>query len=272
MTGTTNLNLIDPTVGGDSDAWGGFLNSNFTTLDAMLAGVLYGLTLSAAGSTATFGVAAGATSGMTLSSAYTKTAGAWTLGSGNGALDTGVIANSTWYHVFLIQRSDTGVVDILISTSFASPTMPASYDRKRRIGSMKTDGSAQWVKFTQIGDDFIWSTAVQDFNGALTSSGVAQDLTLTVPPGLNVKARLRGEWGNGTANAILLVDSKSSGATVANSPTGNGTVASPGGGTFNWFVVDVLTDTSAKIKLICTDNGPTAVITTHGWIDRRGRD
>jgi len=71
---------------------------------------------------------------MVLSSAITKRLdAAWAVGSGNGGLDTGTIANTT-YHVWLIQRSDTGVVDALFSTSLTSPTMPTNYDRKRRIG------------------------------------------------------------------------------------------------------------------------------------------
>ena len=67
---------------------------------------------------ATFGIAAGvaadstAAAMMSLASAYTKTTAAWAVGSTSGALDTGVIAASTWYHVYLIRRTDTGVVDV----------------------------------------------------------------------------------------------------------------------------------------------------------------
>lgn len=71
---------------------------------------------------------------MILASALTKRLdAAWAVGTGNGGLDTGSIANTT-YHVWLIQRSDTGVVDALFSASATSPTMPSGYDRKRRIG------------------------------------------------------------------------------------------------------------------------------------------
>lgn len=40
-----------------------------------------------------------------------------------GALDTGTIANNTWYHVWVIQHVDTGIVDVLISANAT-----ASYD------------------------------------------------------------------------------------------------------------------------------------------------
>ena len=144
------------------------VNANFTTVmncantnTVILPGYISGLQLSTAGSSSTFGIAVGTASNttalsyMALSSAYTKTTSSWTVGTGNGALDTGTIANNTWYHAFLIQRTDTGVVDVLVSLSPTSPTLPASYTLFRRIGSMKTDGSAHWTKFVQNGDEFL---------------------------------------------------------------------------------------------------------------------
>jgi hypothetical protein len=122
----------------------------------LISGYLSGLTLSTAGASATFGIAAGAANDtasggmMTLASAYTKTTSSWVVGTGNGALDTGAIANSTWYHVYLIKRIDTGVVDILISGSATSPTMPTGYtlaphwrdedQRLRAVDRVHTDG------------------------------------------------------------------------------------------------------------------------------------
>src|SRR6185312_5571759 len=95
-----------PQVSADADTWGNKQLAIYDNQDSHMAGLINGLTLSAAGSTATFGIAAGAASGMVLSPAYTKTTGSWAVGSTQGALDTGTIANSTWYHVWLIQRSD----------------------------------------------------------------------------------------------------------------------------------------------------------------------
>src|SRR6185312_14564198 len=112
-------------------------------ISAVLAGHLYGLTLSTGGGSATFGIAAGEAADSTavdllsLGSAYTKTTAAWSLGSGGGALDTGSIAANNFYHVFLIKRPDTGVVDVLVSLSATAPTLPANYTLFRRIGAMR---------------------------------------------------------------------------------------------------------------------------------------
>ncbi len=73
---------------------------------------------------------------MQLTSALTKRIDAnWVVGTNQGGLDTGSVANSTYY-IWLIQRSDTLVTDVLFSLSSTAPTMPTSYDRKRVIGSV----------------------------------------------------------------------------------------------------------------------------------------
>ncbi|MBD9456007.1 hypothetical protein IB244_31560, partial [Rhizobium sp. RHZ02] len=97
-------------------------------------GALYGLTLSnnAGDATNDIDIAVGmATTDsttdprtMALASALTKRLdAAWAVGTNQGGLDTGSVGDNT-YHVFLIQRSDTGVVDVLFSLSATSPTMP----------------------------------------------------------------------------------------------------------------------------------------------------
>lgn len=82
---------------------------------------LAGLTLSAAGSSSSFGIAVGVAADsanavmLSLATAYTKTTGAWAVGTGNGSLDIGTIANNLFYFPYLIRRPDTGVVDVLTS-------------------------------------------------------------------------------------------------------------------------------------------------------------
>src|SRR5258708_10764511 len=222
-------------------------------IPAIMRSYLAGLTLSTAGASTTFGIAAGVAADstnadiMSLAAAYTKTTGSWALGSGNGALDTGSVTVSTWYHVFSIKRPDTGVVEVMVSlapgtssavaisnaspanvnwnghglqvntpivfsTTGALPTgltagtqyyvklvsdvnnfsvsltqggaavatssagsgthtatsnpilanANAAYTLFRRIGSMLTNGSSQWVKLSQLGDEFLWDVAGQD--------------------------------------------------------------------------------------------------------------
>lgn len=76
---------------------------------------------------------------MTASAMTKRLDATFTAGTGNGMLDTGTVANSTYY-LFEIQRSDTLVTDFLASTSASAPTMPTNYDRKRLIGSLVRSG------------------------------------------------------------------------------------------------------------------------------------
>ena len=73
------------------------------------------------------------------------------LGS-NGAvnkLDTGSIASSTVYHIYLISNGTT--TGGLASTSATSPTLPSGYTYFVRIGAMITDGSSVLYRTQQKG-------------------------------------------------------------------------------------------------------------------------
>ncbi|CAM5401184.1 hypothetical protein AFEL58S_02036 [Afipia felis] len=252
----------------------------------VLPGYIAGLTLSTAGSSSTFGIAKGvatdtaSSSMMILAAAYTKTTSGWAVGSGNGALDTGTIANNTWYHVWLIQRSDTGVVDALISTSATAPTMPTNYDRKRRIGSMKTNGSGQWIKFVQDGDRFTWSAAVLDVNA--TNPGTSAALrTLSVPPGVRVLASfgvMVDITGGGVPGSIYISD-PSVDDIVAGILNGAMTIASFFDGVTLTEILsgapgECFTNTSSQVRTRNQFSSTKTIlfITTKGWLDTRGKD
>jgi hypothetical protein len=236
---------------------------------------LAGLTLSTAGSSATFSVAAGVAvsstndSLMTLASALSKTTGAWAAGASGGALDTGTIANSTWYHVYLIKRTDSGAVDVLVSTDASNPTMPTGYTQKRRIGSMLTDGSAKWTAFSQVGDVFYWSAAVLDLNAVSLNTTHAQ-YTISVPPGISVEAFGELTYVGGGSGDVLLTSPLQP---VVTSITGSsrssmrcaGTVAASG-------ITRFMTDTAAHMNIVVDFNCSPLYWTTEGWVDRRGRD
>jgi hypothetical protein len=92
------------------------------------------------------------TSDIVLTGEITKRVDAtWAVGDDNGGLDTSTVAATSIYYIWLIQRSDTGVEDVLISLSASSPTMPTSYDKKRLIGVGKTDGSSNWTFVSKAG-------------------------------------------------------------------------------------------------------------------------
>ena len=127
---------------------------------------------------------------LNLTTALTKQIdAAWAVGTNQGGLFSGAVGNTTWYHVFLIRRSDTGVVDAGFDTSVTAANIPASYDQYRRIGSVLTDGAANILAFVQDGDWFAWAAPVLDVDSDNPGTN-AVTATLTVPPDVTVQAVL----------------------------------------------------------------------------------
>jgi hypothetical protein len=243
---------------------------------------LSGLGMSTAGVSATFTVAAGTAADstnvdmLTLASSLSKTTAAWVVGSGNGAWDgtgTNPASSAVWQHVYLIKRTDTGIVDVLISASATAPTMPPNYNERRRIGAMLTNASNQWMLFHQLGDEFLWDTPVNDVNTA-TIGTTTTAYTLTVPPGVQVNALARYTFNNSvTAGASVLVQSPDEASAAPGTPPGNASITNADATTSARMTLNVRTNTSAQIKATCAVAANNSFyITTYGWIDRRGRD
>lgn len=200
---------------------------------------------------------------------------AWAVGTNQGGLDAGAVQASTTYHVWLIKRSDTGVVDVLFSTSVSTPTMPADYDRKRRIGSVITGGSSNIIRFTHDGDYFWWDTPIVDVN--VTGTGVTRvSRSMTVPLGLKIKGifGIFLSGGVNQGNQIVLTDPDAADldpATFSHCAhaglAGESSLAASG-------TVLVATDTSSQIGTRATDTSGslTVKVATSGYIDTRGRD
>lgn len=247
-------------------------------------GYLAGLTLSNNGTDPTndidiaVGVArdGGNTDTLTLGTALTKQLdAAWAVGSGVGGLDTGSIANDV-YHMWLIKRPDTGVVDVLFSASATAPTMPASYTLKRRIGAVIRSAGAL-LAFKQYGDQFLLKTPILDINAA--NPGTAAVLrTLTVPDGIQVEAIVNLVINSGTSFDIVAYlsspDVNDAAPSVSAAPLGQ---LSTDNGPNSEFTpatqVRCFTSTSAQIRSRLSASGAAddILIATMGWIDTRGR-
>jgi hypothetical protein len=260
------------------DATAGTDALNRQTFEGFMRGFLGGLTLSndVSSPNTVIDISTGVamsddfTTMMKLSSAITKTTGAWAVGTGNGGLDTGSVANNTWYHAFLIERPDTGVVDILLSTSVSAPTMPTNYTKKRRIGSVKTNGSAQLIAFSQSGDEFLWLTPTADiFTSTLGASAIA--FPLTVPPGVKVRARLRG-FASSASICNILVASQDEISVAPLVTTGNVTGVIEAVNRAVSMTLDIRTDVSRQVRAVSSAANTALQMATYGWIDTRGRD
>lgn len=315
---------------------------------------------STAGSSATFTVAPGQAADyatqtlMTLATSISKTTSAWAVGSGNGSLDGGTIANNTWYYSYLIRRPDTDVEDVLTSlapasaavvtmtiaspcvvtytdhglqanapivftttgalptgvtagtvyyvistgltastfrfaatrggaainssgtqsgthTGTSNPELPTNYTQYRRIGAMRTNGSAQWTRFFHDGLRWAWDVPTLDVNATAVAS-TAVSRTLTVPPSIRVLAYGQVYIDNITAAAQSSVyisdlsgtDSASSqtAAPLAHAATTNSGLQSIGH-------FQCRSNGSGQVRTRCQAATDNLRLATYGWFDYR---
>lgn len=244
--------------------------------------VLYGLTLSNNVSDATndIDIAAGAcvsddgTTIMSLSAITKRLDAAWAVGTNQGGLDTGSIANAT-YHVWVINRPDTNVTDVLFSTSASSPTMPANYTKKKCIGSI-VRASGAILLFTQLGRKFILTDGPLDVN--VTNLGTsATDYTISAPGGVQTIARVRVFYevpSSSGAYGVRVYSKSESDEAISQTTKALPNVQNyqSGSGASVWSMsseLEILTNTSSQIRAVSTVASTTLRIVTVGWEDFR---
>ena len=215
-----------------------------------------------------------------LSTIQGNTAGTWVVGTNQNKLDAGAIGASQNWHVFLIERVDTGVVDILFSLSPTAPALPTNYTKQRRIGSFTTDGANAIAAFVQDGDEFLLSGATLPAIYTATNPGTAAVLATLpgIPTGVKMGAIANFTMHPATTAGIFVYLSSPDAADAAPSLT-----ASPLSG-FNAsadaavtdsaaYLATIRTNTSAQIRYRLSASGAADVVRIQalGWVDRRGR-
>ncbi|MCW1908629.1 MAG: hypothetical protein KIH63_004780 [Candidatus Saccharibacteria bacterium] len=138
---------------------------------------------------------------------------------GAGGLDVGTMANNTHYAVYVISSSENSWINlppseqqslavppfttpsptsavvqgayyvqanVVISTSFTAPTLPAGFDQFRRIGAVLTDGSANFLPFDQRGNGVdrtvIYRTSIAtDITAGTSTAFAAVSVAASIP-------------------------------------------------------------------------------------------
>lgn len=115
--------------------------------------------------------------------------------NGANGLDTGSLAASTLYYIFVIAKSNEYVDPTdnnrtlinagLVSASATAPTLPSGYDSARLIGYIFTDGSSHLVSgyFSGTGNrrTYYYDTIVSVLSGGTATSLTAIDLSSAIP-------------------------------------------------------------------------------------------
>lgn len=214
---------------------------------------------------------------MSLGSTFVKQIDAtWATGTAAGGLASGAsLANNTWYHIFVVVVS--GAVDVMFDTSVtcANGVANNSVTSFRRIGSVKTNGSANITAYHQVGDYFYWDVMVQDGTSS-TFNTSASTLTATVPTGVVVDYLCYLIVGSSdTSNTtFMLMSSLDQTDSTPSSSIANlnvNAVPSTSTVTFNAYA-RTPTNTSGQVRYRFSGSITGQwIINAQGWIDRRGK-
>jgi hypothetical protein len=293
---TTATGVVELATQAETDAKTASTVPTCSVLDNYSKGLIWGLTLSndAGDAVNDIGIAVGVAASsvapyplMELTGALVKRIdAAWAVGTAQGGLDgtessAGTPDVSTWYHVYLVQRSDTGVVDVVFSENATTPSIdatpvPVAYDHYRRIGSVFNDSGGDIDPFYQVGDEFYWGVCVANVD-TTDPGATAVTSTLSTPLGVITKANVTFTLQDATpaANKIGLItalaQTDSTPSVTLNhvrTPASGATVPASCSS-----MVGVLTNTSSQIRyrINASDTDTIVRVITHGWTDQRGR-
>lgn len=106
--------------------------------------------------------------------------------NGAAGLDTGALANSTYYYVYAIGSTGFSTLrSAIISASATQPLLPVDYDMYRKVGVVLTDGSAHILSFRQTGegvDRTMWyDAAISVLSGGTSATYANVNLVTGVP-------------------------------------------------------------------------------------------
>lgn len=208
--------------------------------------------------------------GEIVSPAITKRLEAnWAQGNNGGGLDTGSIADTT-YFCFNIYNPETGVKDAIFSASFSSPTLPSGFTQKEYKGAIIRDTGAI-LGFIQELDYFYLNVPVLNFSQSDPGVGPAFiPAVLTIPIGIKVLTNTRfiGIKGSGTDN-YGMVYSPEIPDPLAPTSTFNNLEMITADNSRSSYDAPILTNTSGQVRFQFDITSTQLLFraTTFGWID-----
>lgn len=187
--------------------------------------------------------------------------------TGANGIDTGALANNTWYYIYLI--SDGTTTASLLSASATAPTMPAGYIYKYRVGTQRTGGSATFLRIRQAGNQAQYQVVAASTtpNYPIMQSGSSGNPTTPtfttvsvsnfVPP---TATRIRGIAGTDTGTMSVTPNN----AVGAENSITNPTPINPNVGNRTRMQFDFLLETT---NIFYAAGAANSFIAAMGWTD-----
>lgn len=212
---------------------------------------------------------------LVLTSEITKQIDAtWSAGDDQGGLASGEsLSADGMVYVWVIKNSSTGYVDVLLSTSATSPTMPSGYDVKRYIGGARLNASSNLIGATWKGSVCVLdSRPTAEIDSNSLSSATYVEYEIGAPPSSVVKLQCYMEGvdpnflGNAQFRFRATTSSDSEFLTVGYDPNGSDVNRM-------YDIVDFLLDSSASLDYTPrwqdSATEPQNTIYVLGWDDLR---
>lgn len=200
---------------------------------------------------------------------YKNANAAFSAGVGGGCLDSGTaIPSSGTLHFFAV--NGPSAPDVVCSISPTTPTLPTGYTAKRRVGSIPVRSSA-FVQFSQSGAEFLLKGQKNDVPATTLNSGSRTCFALTVPTGIQVKAKTAINFYTSPAQPQYLYISSPDQDDIPASSTNYSTYSAPTA-PVTFLNYDYRTDTSgricASVNTYIAAPGSYFTESTLGWIDQ----
>lgn len=210
---------------------------------------------------------------ITLTSPLVKVlSSSWSVGSGNGGLyaATAIQAFQT-YHLFVMIRTDTNVVDAYYDTSVNATNIPSPYTVYRRVASFTTASDKNIRTWSQSGDAFTVTVPILETTSTNPGTNAVTQALSAVPTGITPRVVMNAGNANGDANFYLSdLNTTDAAASQAVAPLANvGALAAR----ITQQVV-VRTNSSAQIRTRAdvSNAGTQLLLVVTDWLDTRGKD
>jgi hypothetical protein len=204
---------------------------------------------------------------------------AWAVGTNQGGMATGAVANHTEYNLILLSSDTTATeLDVMFDVSATGANAPSGWTAVRRLGSVFTDGSANIHAYFQEGDEFEYLDPIAQISDTTGTLGTFQtSAALKVPPLAVGRFFTECVVNNTTRPRIHIRDTSSAAAAgIANVVASHRTPTSGTHGCGGTFEKQV--DNNRQIDYTLTGLGATPAsdwgqwdLVTRGWKDLRGR-
>lgn len=211
---------------------------------------------------------------MSLTSGLTKQLDVpWAVGTNQGGRMSAAAIADTTYHLFLIERVDTGVVDAGYDVSPTAPTLPANYSKARRIFSFRRVGGAIQL-FSQNGDEVLLLTPVLDIDVLNAGVAAVTRVLASVPTGVIMDAQITLHTVPVATNFVtyvspLAVNDQAPSTTLA--PLASLGFSAAVGEDYRPMTVRTDAANSIRTRQSLSGAGDIQQILVRGWTDRRGR-